>query len=291
MNENISMDPENEATVVVEKETTRMSIIHMAIIAIIVTGLIFAIVLLALFTPTDISSKFAQMFPSPAPKTEEALEPTATPEVAPEKSSEPTGSALPKATASVTPVASATPTPSPTPSPTPMIKTINAPAGQDGSVTDTGYANATGYIDVGRTPDFIYRGFVGFDISEIPATAKISKATLRLYQRTVTGTPYASLGNLMVDHLDSGTTLTADSYAGGNLYEASFASMGSNQIGEWKILDVTKQVTKDRSLHTSSQFRLHFATETKGGTAPGDIAEFSSANNGSEAPQLIVEYN
>jgi hypothetical protein len=183
-----------------------------------------------------------------------------------------------------------TTSPSTSPSPTPIVKTVTKTGGQNGSVTDSGLVTAQSSIDVGRSSTQIYRGFVGFDIAEIPAAAQISKATLRLYQRTVSGTPYSVLGNIEIDHLDYGATLTAESYNGGNVYATYFGIMASNPLTEWKSLDVTEQVKKDRAIHTSSQFRLHFSSETKGGSDTGDIASFSNTNTVNEAPQLVIEY-
>ncbi|MEP7166406.1 MAG: DNRLRE domain-containing protein [Candidatus Woesebacteria bacterium] len=213
--------------------------------------------------------------------------PTATPSPSPLATKSPT----PKPTVSPTPTPTATP--SPTPSPTPQSKILTKGAGQDGYITDTGYAGVDQEIQVGRTPLYIYRGLVGFDLAEIPASAHITKATLRIYQKAVYGDPFTALGALQVDHLDYGTTITADSYNGGNVFAASFATIPSGQLAEWKTVDVTEQVKKDRSVHTSSQFRMHFATETKGGASTGDVVIFSnpSATGTNDLPQLIVEYN
>jgi hypothetical protein len=144
-------------------------------------------------------------------------------------------------------------------------------------------------ILVGRTTSAVYRGFVSFDIGEIPANATIVKATLRLYQYSLLNDPYQALGALKIDHLDYGTTLENDDFNGGNVYSASFATFGTSYFPEWKNLDVTEQVKKDHATHTSSQFRLHFTTEERGGP---NLATFSnpSATGTSDIPQLVIEY-
>lgn len=235
------------------------------------------------------------MSPTPLPQlegTEDLIQSprTSSASGSPLTSPRPTATAKAAIKPTATPAVTSAPVVPASPTPSPIVKTLNKAAGQEGNVTDTGYVSAQGYIDVGRTTGFIYRGFVGFDLTDIPSTATISKATLRLYQRSVYGSPYSALGTIQVDHLDYGTTLTGDSFSGGTLYQASFGTIGSSQLAEWKTLDVTAQVKKDRGLHNSSQFRLHFSTEAKGGSNPGDVVSFSASNNGSEQPQLVVEY-
>lgn len=193
----------------------------------------------------------------------------------------------PSASPDTTPQASA----SASPSATPIVRTITSPAGQIGSVSDTGTVTTEKSILVGRTQSEISRGFVGFDIAAIPATAKISKATLRLYQKAVTGTPFTSLGALQVDHLDYGSTLSAESYNGGTLFTSSIGTIDTYQTLVWKTVDVTEAVKKDRASHTSSQYRLRYAYELKGGNEQGDRAEFATIGSENEAPQLVIEYN
>lgn len=263
----------------------------MGIIVAVILGLIGVIALIGgvyaytqraatppvLSTPTPTPVKVA----TPLPKNSEDL-------LAPPKKA--TASTTPKTSPTEKPITTIQTSSLPQSTIAPTTKIVTKASGQVGTVTDTGYANTMGSIDVGSASGYIYRGFVGFDLADIPASATISKATLRLYQRVIYGSPYSTLGTLQVDHLDYGTTLDAGSYTGGTVYAVSFATFGSPQLAEWKTLDVTTQVKKDRLSHASTQFRLHFGTETKGGSTQKDLVSFSSTTSGSEQPQLVIEY-
>lgn len=261
-------------------------------IALIILGVITVAAILVWVIWAFTANKTTDVSASPSPSPIATSTPSPTEEPAPTPTVTPTPT--PKPSITPKPTASPTPTPSPTasPSPTPQTKTITQGAGQDGYVSDFPASHNTTEIRVGRTPAETYRGFVGFDISEVPATATITKATLRLYQFAVQGEPYSTLGTISVDHLDYGTTLDNDDFNGGNVYQSSFGTIGSAQLAEWKTIDVTAQVKKDRSTHTSSQFRLHFATESHGGAVTGEFVTFSNPNASgtNDLPQLVVEF-
>jgi hypothetical protein len=133
------------------------------------------------------------------------------------------------------------------------------------------------------------RGFVSFDIGSIPPGATIISATLRMYQEAVNGRPYADLGNIMVDHIDYGSTLDGADYSLLALKEA-IGTISNNAALEFKILDVTESLQDDMDHgRTRSQYRLLFPTQTDNDSVE-DAAFFTSANIGGHTPELVVTY-
>jgi hypothetical protein len=205
---------------------------------------------------------------------------------------------VPTAAPSVTPEADLTTTPNPTvkatatPTPTPTIltKTITSTASLDGWRASNGGGNTTWYIQVGRNSTLTERGFVSFDISAIPAGKTVTEATLRLYQIETVGTPYASLGKLLVDHLNYGVSLDSSDY-GVSAITSDYVTLTTNPTAEWKDAIVTEAVKNDLSEgRTRSQYRLHFETEV---TGPDAWARFESGDNymsTGNLPQLIIKY-
>lgn len=228
------------------------------------------------------SQKKAQPSPTPTP----------TVEASPTTPSSPTAS--PKATKSPSP----TPTKTPTPTPTPTIqtKTINSTASLDGFRSNNGGGNATVDIRAGNagfvgSPSFelVTRGFVSFDLSSLPSGATIEKVTLRVYQRSVSGTPYAGGNSLIVDSLDYGGDLANDDYARSPIF-ANIGTLTSNAAVEYKDTEVTNSVKNDISSgRTRSQFRIRFVNETDGDGSE-DFAYFDSGDSGSNPPQIVIKY-
>jgi len=217
--------------------------------------------------------------PSPSP----TISPTPTVEPSPTLSASPTAS--PKATK--------TPTPTPTPTPISQTMTLSASSSLDGFQSSNGGGNTGIEIRSGRNVNLITRGFVSFDISGIPTGKTIDRATLRLYQTSITGNPYGVGGSLKVDHLDYGSSFENADYNALSL-SSSFGTLTSNAVIEWKDLDVTDRLKNDIAAgRTRSQYRLHFATESIGGDVIGDFANFESADNSKgtgNTPQLVVKY-
>src|SRR3990167_7923471 len=100
-----------------------------------------------------------------------------------------------------------TPTPTHTPTPTVKQKTLSSSASLDGFRSSNGGGNAGLEIRAGRNVNLVTRGFVSFDLGDIPSGAKIQEATLRLYQAKIIGNPYGVGGSLKVDHLTYGDAL------------------------------------------------------------------------------------
>jgi hypothetical protein len=204
---------------------------------------------------------------------------------------------LPTSTPSATSEAGLT-TPNPTikvtttPSPTPTIltKTFTSTASLDGWRASNGGGNSTWYIQVGRNSTLTERGFVSFDISSISSDKTVTEATLRLYQIETVGTPYSSLGKLLVDHLNYGVSLDTSDY-GLSAITSNYVTLTTNPTAEWKDAIVTEAVKNDLSEgRTRSQYRLHFETEI---TGPDAWARFESADNYMSTgnfPQLVIKY-
>ena len=188
---------------------------------------------------------------------------------------------------------SPTSTPSPTPTPIIKTKTISSSASVDGFRSSNGGGNDAIDIRAGRNQFLVTRGFVSFDLSSIPSGSTITKATLRLYQTKTESNPYGIGGNLLVDHLNYGVTLDNADYASAALL-SSFATLTNNTTVEWKDATVTSEVQDDvDNGRERSQYRIHFATENKGGDVTGDFAYFEAAENTEgtgNTPELVVKY-
>lgn len=205
-------------------------------------------------------------------------------------------SPTPEPTKKVTPTLKVSPTLTPTPTPTPILKTkiLSSNANLDGFRSSNGGGNSTKEIRAGRNESLVTRGFVSFGITEIPTGAKIQSATLRLYQVDVIGNPYAVGGSIKVDHLTYGDSLDNSDYASSAL-SSGFVTLTNNATKEWKDADVTEKIKDDvANARSTSQYRIHFQTETVGGDVNGDFAYFEAKDNNQNSgntPQLVIKYH
>jgi len=223
----------------------------------------------------------SQVEPSPTPIASPAS--TSTPE--PETSANPT-------TTSPTPSPISTPTPSPTPEPETHTITLKSQEGHDGFRASNGGGNNSIEIRVGRNAILIIRGFLSFKLESIPSDATIEEAKLKVYQTNTTGNPYSSGLRVVVDHLDYGGDLNNAAYNAPSI-SASFATLFSNDSVGWQEINVTDRVRDDfDNSRPRSQYRLHMAVETIGGT--GDFAYFESGENAqgtNNLPELTIKYH
>lgn len=207
-----------------------------------------------------------------------------------------------KESASPTPVVAATSSSqvkaqniSATPFPTQYLRTtiLTSNDGLTGFRSSNNQGAGNTDIKVGRNEDGVYRGFVSFELSLLPAGVNIKEAKLRLYQKEVVGRPYSAGGALKIDHLNYGNTLDDPDYAMAALL-SGFSIISTTTKIDWVEVDVSDQVKDDiKNARPRSQYRLHFTIEQKGGTSEGDIAYFESLGQGSMAPfspQLVVKY-
>ncbi len=182
--------------------------------------------------------------------------------------------------------------------PTPKIKTkiISSEEGLDGFRASDGKGSSSLEIRIGRNEDAVTRGFVSFDISELPTGIEIQEAELKFYQVKVVGNPYAIGSALKVDHLTYGNTLDATDYSTPALVSNIATLATSNKTVGWKQAVVTEAVENDvANARSLSQFRIHFTTEVTDDDTAGDIAYFDSSNDyydhTDHPPQLIIKYH
>lgn len=184
-------------------------------------------------------------------------------------------------------------TQTPTPTPNIITKIFSSSSPLDGFRSSNGGGNPDVEIRAGRNVYLVTRGFVSFDISDLPSGATIQEAILRLYQGKIIKNPYGVGGSIRVDHLTYGDTLDNADYAMAAL-SSSFATLTGNAVIEWKDVDVTDAFRNDvANARSRSQFRIHFQIENTGGDATGDFAYFESADNNmgtGNTPQLVVKY-
>jgi len=179
--------------------------------------------------------------------------------------------------------------------------TIDAPpvAALDGSVSVTGVVNTTGVlvppggIAVGDdVVDVAIRGFFAFDISGLPAGARVQAATLELRVIGSAGSPTPSLGNVLIDHVAIGPALDAGDYSSAAL-DAGFATVTSSSLPGTYILDVRSQVGADGIAgRTTSAFRVRFTSPTNNNTTV-DVVLFQDAEDADGSgllPSLTIAY-
>ncbi len=173
--------------------------------------------------------------------------------------------------------------------------TIASTASVDGFVTNTAFVDTGTPISAGDTDGSfgnVARGFVQFDRSGIPAGATVLSAVLRLHQSAVFGVPYASLGNVVVDHVVIGLSLDAADF-GASPLQADVGVLSSNAVVGLKSLDVTAQVVADvAAARSSSDFRLRFPL----GSDANALDDYAQFNDGEDSfgngilPLLVVRY-
>jgi len=231
--------------------------------------------------------------PTPTPTIEETPTPEETITEPPTPTSSPTPTKKPSPTPTKTPTPTITSIPTSTPTPTPQTITVNATSAMDGFQSSNGGGNAGLDIRVGRNATLVTRGFVSFPLSSIPSGATIEHATLKMYQTSVENAPYTSGGDVKIDHLNYGDSFDNTDYSISSL-SFNFAIFSNNPDVGWRETEVTDRVREDRqNSRKNSQYRLHFGTESSGGTDE-EFAHFESAENtngSNNVPQLVIRYH
>src|SRR5262245_41915179 len=145
--------------------------------------------------------------------------------------------------------------------------TLIAPpvAAVDGVVFSTGGVNTVAGVSVGdHNGPGNTQGFFRFDIHALPPPSQIVSVTLHAYQFLIYGTPYASLGTLLVDHVDVGPALDSADHGAAPIV-AGFTSFPSDPALGWRVVDVTARVLADLAAQrTTSDFRLRFSVANDG---------------------------
>jgi hypothetical protein len=126
----------------------------------------------------------------------------------------------------------------------------------------------------GSTPSV--RQFLSFDLSAVPAGSQVLSAVLRVDVFVVVGSPYTSLGSVLVDHLDYGV-LDGGDFAARALTEGLGPIASDPALGA-RTLDVTAVVGLDVARgRNRSQFRLRFSPVESDGDTQNDFVSFPEA--------------
>jgi DNA-binding beta-propeller fold protein YncE len=180
---------------------------------------------------------------------------------------------------------------------TPMVVgssgNFDGEAGSDSSAISVGGAPRTGDVE-----DFFtstaYRQFYSFDLSRIPAGTIVISATLRLYQASVVGSPYnGTLGSVIVDHVDYGTSLDGTDYGAATLLLGNVGTLSSDSSTGYKTLSVSSRVQNDLgNVRLRSQYRLRFSQLDANTNNQDDYAQFTDFEDScctvNRPPQLAI---
>ncbi len=169
----------------------------------------------------------------------------------------------------------------------PVLTALTGYVLNDGTVVDSSSPTVGDFDQVDST--MRARGFVAFDLSGLPAGVTIKTANLRLYQKSVTGTPYASHGSLVLDHVDLGSSLDAGDYQSVAL-DSSFAVLSPDASTGIKQVNVLQKVRADvAGARTMTHFRLRFSLKDGNSDGVTDNVSFRSAAE-FPPPLVIVTY-
>jgi hypothetical protein len=188
----------------------------------------------------------------------------------------------------------------------PVTVTVRSSATLDGYVSSGGYVGIEDAIIVGDDympilPGYALvdrrarslRGFVSFELTDIPAGAQVSFASLTLTQFAMEGDPFSTMGAVVLDLVDYGTQLEGASYHSAFPDLQGFAVLSPDYSPGPRTASVTEAVQACvASGALRCQFRLRFMAETDGDTSR-DVVHFRSWETGAtpaQAPTLTVTY-
>lgn len=131
----------------------------------------------------------------------------------------------------------------------------------DGIVERHGQGPGVGDLDeAGR--GLAFRMFYCFPLDDIPAGVVVTSVRLRVFQLSITGTPYEDLGNLLVDHVDPGAALDAGDYAGSTL-ASNIGALATGFGRNYANLGVANEVLQDTQAgRVRAWFRLRFPVDS-----------------------------
>ena len=171
---------------------------------------------------------------------------------------------------------------------------LDGEAGSDGLVTSAGGAPRTGDIE-SFPASTAYRQFYSFNLTKIPTGVTVTVSMLRLYQASVTGTPYGgTLGSLVVDHVNYGPSLDRGDYAAGTLLSNAGPLSSDDSLG-YKTLAVTSRVQDDLvNGRLLTQYRLRFSLSDANLDFNDDYTQFTDAEDSccgaNHPPQLVITF-
>ena len=173
------------------------------------------------------------------------------------------------------------------------VSTLDGWAESDGSANSDMGGPLTGDFEHSQ-PGVGYRQFFSFGLADIPDGATIISASLELFQTNYHGSPLTDLGNVVVDHLDYGTTLDGADYNMPAL-ASNIGTLSDSTTEEYKILDVTTYVQMDyAAARDYSQYRVRFSLQDNDDDGARDSVSFTDAEDSccstGNLPRLVVEY-
>ncbi len=180
---------------------------------------------------------------------------------------------------------------------TPILLVIKSEGARDGFVRSDGFVRVVGNGPAVGDLDAARRGlglrmFYSFSLREIPADAVILSVTLRVFQEGRLGRPFASLGELRVDHVNPGDSLDPADYAG-NTLEANIGSLFREFVLSYASLSVDASVGRDRHEgRVRSWFRLGFPRDSNldGGNDALLLNDGENSRRSHKLPLLEVIY-
>lgn len=178
----------------------------------------------------------------------------------------------------------------------PVTVILDGDASLDGFADDAGGAASTG----GFTGDFdsIFAGigarqFFSFDLTVLPPGITVTQATLQIDQQSIQGTPYATHGVVVIDHLDYGMALDGGDFNAAAL-QSNVGTISADATIGVKALDVTANVQADLSAaRVNSQYRARFTLIDTDNDGVDDFVIFvdsGQSNVGGQIPHLVVSY-
>lgn len=176
---------------------------------------------------------------------------------------------------------------------------INVTRALSGYLSENGFESAGSDTFVGTIPDISgfleQRGIFYFDLSAIPAGSVLLDAQLRSLQGPQTGTPYAQVVQVIVDHLN-GNTGGID-FVDFNAAPLSFIAtpLSTNPVEEVKTLDVTVEIAADLAAgRAATKFRLRgqaINPLTAGNNDPVDPVDLARFQTDITETQLVLTVN
>ena len=176
--------------------------------------------------------------------------------------------------------------------------TLTSEAALDGYVSNTGRVDTAGRdLGAGDGPHEEYaQAFLSFDLSQLnPDPVEVVTAQLVLNKERVTGNPSQNLGDLLVEHVYFGPSL---SRLGARALEleplapdppCAFPDVSRTLFECWKAVAVQDDVDHWLERNGRSQFRLRFATNADGNGAE-DSVMFYSGDDANRPPVLQLVY-
>jgi hypothetical protein len=184
--------------------------------------------------------------------------------------------------------------------PGPGTVTLQSQAPLDGYRGNDGSGSSRQDVLVGNgettapSGELVWRGFMSFDLSSIPGGSSIEDAELRFFQAKVGGDPYVKLGNLILEHVDYGSSLDASAFDVPALNSTRLDQQTSP--GAWYVLadrTIAAWVGNDVAAgRPHFQVRLRWTQEVDG-DGKEDFAGIESGDNffgTGNVPQLVVTY-